>query len=100
MKLKIYLNKTFKNSCNAISINVLCSYFNILQFKDKKELIIDGVVITNSNTINKIEFIIAGYKNSVDLNITTPVVSTCKEYEQNPIIAEATNLNAILEQLK
>lgn len=62
MKIKIFLNKTYKNTCNLISIDIKCHYFKILN----NNLLIDNIGVCNLDIINSIEFIVNGYKNTIE----------------------------------
>ena len=95
MELKIFLNKTYKNSANLISIKIKCKYFYLMSNGKNKVLMIDNLGIY-SNFINSIEFFINGYKNVVDLNASAPLYSTNLEYMGELKAKNAEELNSII----
>lgn len=98
MELKIYLNKTYKNTCNLISIDINCKYFNIISNKEKKQLLIDNLGVFTNN-INSIEFLHNGYKNIIEIYSNATIFTSEKEYTKNLKAKNVFELNNIINNL-
>ena len=83
MNIKIYFNRTYKNSANLINVEINCRYFTIQKNnKSKDELLIDNMVVCGKNElINSIEFYINGYKNIIEIYPDEKIYSTELNYE-------------------
>ena len=82
MKIKIYLNKTFKNSANLINFEINASYFNISKNKENKTiLVIDNIeFVDNFDLLNSLEFISRGYTSIIDLKTKNNIHSSILEF--------------------
>lgn len=98
MELRIFLNKTYKNTCNLISIDIECKYFNIISNKEKKQLLIDNLGVLTNN-INSIEFLHYGYKNIIQLYSNTNIFTSEKEYTKKLKAKNVFELNNIINNL-
>lgn len=70
MEIKIYLNRTHKNSCNLISFNINARNFNIIKNNNEKNVItINNITyVDDKDLINSIEFLHNGYMSSIEFN--------------------------------
>lgn len=98
MNLTIYLNKVYKNSCDLISIDISCKYFNIISNKEKKQLLIDNLEVSTNN-INSIEFLHYGYKNIIEIYYNTSIFTSEKEYTKKLKAKNVFELNNIINNL-
>ena len=98
MELKIFLNKTYKNTCNLISIDINCKYFNIISNKEKKQLLIDNLGVLTNN-INSIEFLHYGYKNIIEIYSNTSIFTSEKEYTKKLKAKNVFELNNMISNL-
>lgn len=103
MRIKIYLNRTYKHTCNLISYDVNVINFRIMKTKENKNtFIIDNIeYVDNKDLINSIEFIAGGYNNSIEFNISH-IKGTDIEYPEDSkknkcftqVIGELKNLES------
>ena len=86
MKIKIYLNRTYKKSCNLINFELNASYFKIDKNKDNKTiLVIDGIIyVDNGNILNSLDFLVQGYTSSISFN-NNVIKGTELEYKKKTI---------------
>lgn len=98
MNITIYLNKTYKNTCNLISVDIKCKYFNIISNKEKKQLLIDNLEVLTNN-IHSIEFLHYGYKNIIEIYSNTSVFTSEKEYTKKLKAKNVFELNNIINNL-
>ena len=70
MKIRMYLNRTHKNSCNLIMFNIKAENFRIMKNNENKNVItINNITyVDNKDLINSIEFMQSGYMNSIEFN--------------------------------
>lgn len=70
MKIRMYLNRTYKNSCNLIEFNIKADKFRIIKNNENKNVFIINNIsyVDNKELINSIEFMYYGYKNSIEFN--------------------------------
>lgn len=70
MEIKMYLNRTHKNSCNLIMFNIKAENFRIIKNNEDKNVItINNITyVDDKNLINSIEFMQSGYMNSIEFN--------------------------------
>lgn len=70
MKIKMYLNRTHKNSCNLIMFNIKAENFRIIKNNENKNVITinNFTYVDNKDLINSIDFIQNGYINSIEFN--------------------------------
>ena len=70
MEIKMYLNRTHKNSCNLIMFKIKAQNFRIIKNNEDKNVItINNITyVDNKDLINSIEFMQNGYINSIEFN--------------------------------
>lgn len=70
MKIKMYLNRTHKNSCNLIMFSIKAENFRIMKNNENKNVItINNITyVDNKDLINSIEFMQNGYISSIEFN--------------------------------
>ena len=70
MEIKIYLNRTHKNSCNLIMFYIKAKNFRIIKNNEGKNVItINNITyVDTKDLINSIEFMHNGYMNSIEFN--------------------------------
>lgn len=100
MKITLYLNKTYKHSCNLISIDINCKNFNLLSYKDNTKILLIDNIGVYTNFINSIDFFVNNYKNTIEVNNNGNICSTNLEYKEKIIINDVENLNNFLLNLK
>ena len=68
MKIKMYLNRTYKNSCNLIMFSIKAENFRIIKNNENKDVItINNITyVDDKNLINSIEFMQNGYMSSIE----------------------------------
>lgn len=83
MRIKIFLNRTYKNSCNLISFNIDARNFNIIKNNNEKNVFtIDNTTYVDEKCIiNSMELLIRGYTSSIEFN-NLNVYSTNIEYKK------------------
>ena len=82
MKITIYLNKTYKNTSNLISIDVKCKNFNLLSYKDNAKILLINNIGVLTNFINSIDFFVNNYKNTIEVNNDGFLFSSNLEYNE------------------
>lgn len=70
MKIRMYLNRTHKNSCNLIMFNIKAENFRIMKNNENKNVItINNITyVDDKDLINSIEFLHNGYMSSIEFN--------------------------------
>lgn len=82
MRIKIFLNRTYKKSCNLIVLELDARSFSIDVNSDgNKYITISGITFADTNSIiNSIEFIYYGYTSKIAINSNGSIYSTTIEY--------------------
>ena len=83
MKITIYLNRTYKNSCNLVSFNIDARNFSITKNNDEKNVFtINGITyVDEKNIVNSMEILVRGYSSSIEFNKLN-IYSTNIEYKK------------------
>ena len=70
MEIKMYLNRTYKNSCNLIMFHIKAKNFRIIKNNEGKNVVtINNITyVDDKNLINSIEFMHNGYMSSIEFN--------------------------------
>ena len=70
MKIRVYLNRTYKNSCNLIMFNIKAKNFRIIKNNENENVItINNITyVDDKDLINSIEFMQNGYMNLIEFN--------------------------------
>lgn len=102
MQIKIFFNRTYKNSINLIYKNIKCKYFNISKNNDGEELVIvDNIAIINKNNIiNSIEFAHYNYINKIQNFDEGKIYSTNLIFDKKNININIYNLKKFIDEIQ
>ena len=102
MQVKIFFNRTYKNSINLIYKNIKCNCFNISKNNDGKELITIGniTIVNKDNIINSIEFLHYNYISKIQNFNKGKIYSTNLIFDKKNINININNLKKFIDEIQ